>query len=200
MTQHILLIDYENVQPRSLGALQDHDCKVMVFVGEQQSKITFELARSLQQLGDDAEYVQINGNGPNALDFHIAYVLGELSKATPKAQFHIISKDTGFDPLLRYARARGIKVTRSKAIAEISLLKVSDAKSTEEKLRAIVKNLISRGSGRPRKVKTLKNSINALFLKGLASQELEELVSELKKQGYVTIENENVSYHFKDAT
>ena len=51
-----------------------------------------------------AEYLQISGNGPNALDFHITFSIGELSKADPDARFYIISWDTGFDPLPEEAK------------------------------------------------------------------------------------------------
>lgn len=195
-----LLIDYENVQPNGLGLLAGFDFRVLVFIGANQSKIPVELAKTLQSLGEKAEYVQIAGNGSNALDFHIAFTVGELSKVMPDAYFHIISKDTGFDPLIRYAKQKNIKISRSKEISDIPLLKISNAKSLSEKTDAIVTNLVSRGNARPRKVKTLKNSINALFLKALGDQELDGLVQELLRAGHISIEQENVTYHFQAAT
>jgi hypothetical protein len=64
-------------------------------------KISLETARALQAFGPDVEYVQMDGNGTNALDFHIAYYIGRLAAEYPDAYFHIISKDTGFDPLIK---------------------------------------------------------------------------------------------------
>ena len=55
----------------------------------------------MQSLGADAEYVRIEGNGPNALDFHIAFYIGNIAAKDPDCYFHIISKDTGFDPLIK---------------------------------------------------------------------------------------------------
>ena len=53
----------------------------------------------MQALGDRANYVEIDGSGPNALDFHIAYYIGELATADPTGSFHVISKDKGSDPI-----------------------------------------------------------------------------------------------------
>jgi hypothetical protein len=195
-----LLIDYENVQPRSLSALNSHPFRVVVFLGANQAKVPVEFARALQELGANAEYVQISGNGRNAVDFHIAFTIGELSRSDPAAYFHIVSRDTGFDPLIAYLRARGILAQRSKEVADIPILKVSNATTLEAKMEAIVRNLRSRGSGRPRKVKTLSNTINAVFLKSLGPSDLATLVEELVQQGFISIDGEHVSYHFPDST
>ena len=172
--------------------------KVLVFLGAHQTKVPIEFATALQSLGADAAYVQISGNGPNAVDFHIAFTIGELSNSEPDAYFHIISKDTGFDPLIVYARQKGIHLHRSKDIADIPLLKVSNAKTSEEKIEAVVKNLASR-AGKPRKVKTLANTINAIFLKSLDEPEIERLIKELQDRKLIAIKDFNVTYHFPTA-
>ena len=74
----IILIDFENVQPKDLTSLRGRPFKTKVFCGANQTKIPFDLAAELQPLGPDAEYIRIQGTGPNALDFHIAYYIGRL--------------------------------------------------------------------------------------------------------------------------
>ena len=101
-----VLIDLENVQPKNLEILKNHPFKVYVFVGANQAKVTYDLASAMQEFGGNAKYIKISGNGPNALDFHIAFYVGELSKIDPEAYFHIISKDTGFDPLIKHLKER----------------------------------------------------------------------------------------------
>ena len=195
MKTNYILIDYENVQPKSLSLLQGAGFKVLVFIGANQAKISVELATSIQALGDRAEYVQIEGNGRNALDFHIAFTIGELASKDPEAQFHIISRDTGFDPLVQYLAKRKIRATRSREIADVPLLQVAGSTSLDEKIEAIIRNLASRGAGRPRKTKTLRNTINAVFRKGLSEEELDTVMKELRKKGYISVEQNNVSYH-----
>ena len=73
MLTHYVLIDFENVQPKSLSALGGHPFKVKVFVGANQTKVPMDLARALQPMGENAEYIPISGNGRNALDLHVAF-------------------------------------------------------------------------------------------------------------------------------
>jgi hypothetical protein len=100
--KNIVLIDFENIQPSSLEALTHDHFRVLVFVGANQTRVPFEIAAAIQRMGESAEYIKISGNGPNALDFHIAYYIGKLASQEPGAYFHIISKDTGFDPLVQH--------------------------------------------------------------------------------------------------
>ena len=194
MKNNYVLIDYENVQPESLAILNGHDFKVIVFVGANQTKIPFELASALQALGGNAEYVKIGGNGPNALDFHIAFYIGQLAARDPHAYFHIISRDRGFDPLIRHLKEKKIFAQREKELAEIPLLRISNTTSVGEKIEAIVQSLAARGHSRPRKVKTLSNTINALFMKKLEESELKAIIEQMKKQELIVVENEHVSY------
>lgn len=194
MATSYVLIDFENVQPRNLELLTTHPFKVFVFVGASQTKVPFDLADSMQLLGNHAKYVKISGNGQNALDFHIAYYVGELAAKDPDAQFHIISKDKGFDQLIKHLNGRKIRIQREKDLAEIPLLRVSNTTSSDEKIAAIVKNLGGRGQSRPRKVKTLQNTINSLFTEKLDQKELTALVKELEKRKLVVVNQSNVSY------
>lgn len=195
-TQHIL-IDYENVQPKNLATLEGHPVKVVVFVGANQSKVPVELAEALQRLGANAQYQKIGGSGRNNLDFHIAFYLGELVQLDSGAAFHVISKDTGFDPLLKHLKERGINVTRSRDIAELPFLRISGVQSDDEKLKAIVKNLAGRGQSRPRKTKTLANTIKNLFAEKLSEGEAARLVGLLEERKKITVKNGQVTYRLK---
>jgi hypothetical protein len=198
MSDHYVLIDYENVQPKNLEILARHPFKVIVFVGANLAKIPLDLAVAMQALGPNAQYLKMAGNGPNALDFHIAFYLGELSTLHPKADFNVVSKDTGFDPLIKHLRARQIRAHRIRDLAEIPMLRLSTASSDDEKIDAIVKNLAGRGQSRPRRVKTLANTINSLLADKLDDEQLLSLVHGLEKSGHIVINNNNVSYRIKE--
>ena len=200
MATNYVLIDFENVQPANLEILRHHAFKVMVFVGATQTKIPFELASALEALGESAHYVKIAGSGKNALDFHIAYYVGELAAREPGAYFHIISRDTGFDPLIRHLKDRKIKVQRERDLAEIPVLRLSSATSQDEKVAAIVKNLAGRGQSRPRKGKTLTNTINSLFTENLDEQQLTGLVKVLEQRKFIKVNDGKVSYHLPHAS
>lgn len=194
MATNYVLVDFENVQPKNLELLTKHPFKVFVFVGANQTKVSFDLADSMLLLGGDARFIKIAGNGQNALDFHIAYYVGALAAKDPDALFHIISKDRGFDPLIQHLKSRKIQIQREKDLAEIPLLRVSSTTSLDEKIAAIVKNLGGRGQSRPRKVRTLENTINTLFTKKLDKNELSSLVKELQKRKLIVVNQTNVSY------
>jgi len=79
-----------------MAVLDKEHFKVIVFIGANQVKVSFEVASVLQRMGERAEYIKITGNGSNALDFHVAFYIGQLAAKEPEAYFHIVSKDTGF--------------------------------------------------------------------------------------------------------
>jgi hypothetical protein len=189
-----VLIDYESVQPASIAVLEQECFKVMIFVGEKQAKVSFEVAASLQRLGAKAAYVKMAGSGPNALDFHIAFYIGQLSAAEPDAYFHIISKDTGFDPLVAHLKTKKIFAARSKDVSEIPMVKTCNAKTPTDRLAAVIANLRQRGASKPRTVKTLSSTINALFQRSLTEAELTSLLESLKQQGVISISGAKVSY------
>lgn len=56
------------------------------------------------------------------------------------------------------------------------------------------KNLLGRGSARPRKVKTLANTINPLFTEKLGESELAALIQSMQDRQLIRIKGGNVSY------
>lgn len=189
-----VFIDYENVQPSSLFLAGDYPFKIILFVGANQTKIPIDLAISMQVMGDDAEYVKIEGSGKNVLDFHITFYLGRFLEKDPKGYFHIISKDAGFDSLIKHLRKQKILIQRHNQISDIPLLKKSNLKSLDEKIQVIVDSLSSRGNAKPRKVETLSNAINALFMGSLNSEKLDKLTKELVQRNLIAIDDKKVHY------
>jgi hypothetical protein len=198
MKSNFVLIDYENVQPEAMSALVEEHFNVIVFVGANQAKVSFEVASALQQLGDRAQYIKISGNGSNALDFHIAFYIGELASRHPNAFFHIVSKDTGFDPLIQHLKTRKILAGRSKSVVDIPIVKAASSKSPSERIEIVVADLQRRGAAKPRTVKTLSSTIQAIFQKQLSDEEVTGLVSGLNKKGVVKISGTKVAYSLPD--
>lgn len=118
MTGMILLIDYENVQKVDLSKLPS-DALVRVFVGLMQKKVPTLLARQAQVLGPRLEWIQMEGQGSNALDFHIAHYLGRFVLEHPKARHVILSKDKGFDPLVKHLNGQGFRCERVGQLASL---------------------------------------------------------------------------------
>lgn len=188
MKTDFVLIDFENTQPKDVALLNDARYNVKVFLGAHQAKVPLAMARALQHLGSRAEYIQINGNGNNAVDFHIAYYIGRLAATAPDARFHVISKDAGFDPLLKHLQQRGISCQRLTSLAALTSAK-------RNRVEAVVENLLKRKSAKPRKATTLRTTIQALFAdEGLTDGEVDALIEQLIERGVVRIDDGKVHY------
>jgi hypothetical protein len=194
MRTNYVLVDFENVQPKDIGLLKDGPFKVKVFLGPNQSKIPVALAAVLQTLGSNAEYVILETAGSNALDFHIAYYIGVLSGEDPTAYFHIISKDSGFDPLIKHLKGRKVFAQRSTCISDIPCFKPTLPAAPNAQFEVVVADLIRRKASKPRTQKTLLSTLHALFKKELSEQQLTQLFASLCSRGIVKVEGTKVSY------
>ncbi|HEY9101437.1 PIN domain-containing protein [Chitinimonas sp.] len=212
MRTNYVLIDYENVPAQSLHLLQDEHFRVIVFLGPHNIKLRRDFVLAMHQLGPRSQYITLETAGTNALDFHIAYYLGNLATGDPMAYFHVISKDTGFDPLLQHLQGKKIACARSPSIEEMpcftkpavtkTLAKDSatDAPAPakvptiEDHLRASVDDLISRKQSKPRTIKTLKRTIQAKLGKTVAPETTDQVYNLLIKQKLVKIAGEKVTY------
>lgn len=170
MKNNYILIDYENVQNIDLSCLKEKNFYIKIFIGTNQTKIPIDLVLRSQELGNQVEWIQINGSGKNALDFHITFVLGKLVQQDPEAFFHIISKDTGFDPLINYLKNQKTLCARKEDISLITNLLWNDSMPLEDTCKIIVQKLSSIDRRcRPKSESTLKNYIKAqLGLKEIA--------------------------------
>lgn len=117
--KRFLFIDYENVADAEVWKA-DGSFHICIFTGTNQSKIPFTTVEKLQPLGSRLEWRHVDGHGKNALDFFIAYELALLFSKEPESECVILSKDTGFDPLLNSLKKEGKKARR---IAHLSELK-----------------------------------------------------------------------------
>jgi hypothetical protein len=188
-----IFIDYENVEPKNVSRLNGGRHKVKVFASAKQ-KVPVRMASALQALGPDVEYVEMAGEGRNALDFHIAYYIGRLAAQTPGARFHVISADKGFDPLIKHLAEQNSSCQRWKSIAEIPPDGGPETDSIGKRLQLVTADLVRRKNAKPRTVKTLRSTINALFQKQLAEADLDALVAGLTQSGVIKIADGKVQY------
>lgn len=192
---NFVLIDYENVQPDDLKLLENGAFRVKVFLGQNQTKIPVELAAALQPLGKNADYVCVEGVGSNALDFHIAFYLGVLSRQEGASSFHIISKDKGFDPLIQHLKREDVCVQRHACIADLPCFKGELPPAIEAQIELVVADLERRKSAKPGTLKTLRSTMHALFKKETSDDQLTDLVEQLRKQGIIKVDGAKISYH-----
>ena len=119
-----LLVDFENLQPAAedVAQVRGEECRLWVFHGPHQNKFAAEMVVAWQPLGDRVRFIQSSRTGKNALDFHIAFYLGQAHREDTDvgraARYVVVSKDGGFDALFDHMRSLGCAVGRATTILE----------------------------------------------------------------------------------
>src|SRR3546814_6910381 len=109
------------------------------------------------------------------------YYIGKIASEEPKAFFHIISKDTGFDPLIAHLKSNKIFSCRSASLDGIPILKGLTGASRDDQVDAVVAKLKGMPKSRPQRDKTLRAMISAWFGKSLDESALDRIIKELSR-------------------
>jgi len=195
MKTQVILVDWENVQPELLPALNLEGTKVLVFVGPHQTKLPFAVVEAVQMLGERAKYIKVSKQGNDALDMHIAFYMGRLAVELPDVYFHVIAKDRDYDPLLAHLKTLKIGAAKWPDLASIPVLKRAAAKTLPEQIAATKEWLLERKSNRPKTLKALTNSLKTSAFAGrLGDEEIAELVESLKEKQVISVQGQKIEY------
>ena len=201
----VLLIDYENVQNVDLSQVARMDCLVCVFTGSSQNKIPIELVSSAQALGHRLNWIRIEGSGPNALDFHIAYYLGASISKNPGNEYYILSKDKGFDPLIKHIAKEKVICKRISSVSEIKgavplvdrkqVKPAKVARDLDGDYAKVVKNLKKIDKSRlPRSRRTLRQHVKTLLGAPQTEDKLDRIIDQLFASRMIAEENNRLRY------
>lgn len=214
--RRLLFVDYENVPKVDLAGLPD-DVVVPFFFGASQRTVPTAFLKDALKLGARFVPIDIEGQGKNALDFHIAYYLGEYLKEAPDADCVILSRDKGFDPLVRHLTGRGFKVRRVGALTEAfdspapatarARVKRSGTRARTEARaqaahaprhphfdRAVEKLRRMPSRNLPQRRKALAATLHSAFARKLDPAEIEQLIDALIREGRVRVDGNALSY------
>lgn len=193
MTNKLLLVDFENVQQVDLSKL-DASFQVIIFAGASQKNVPFDLVTNAQKLGTRLDWQKVDGNGSNALDFYIAMHLGRIIEKSPNQECIVLSKDKGFDPLLRYLNKSGLKCKRLNSLLELDAKPI---KSDDPNYQRVY-DLLSKSDkkNRPRRRKTLNQHISAMFQKKLPQSDIDKIIDILFGNKLISETNNIISYEF----
>jgi len=189
----LLLVDFENVHQVDLAHLDEH-FNVIIFVGLVQKTIPIELVMSAQKLGSRVEWQRVEGNGSNALDFYIACHLGRVLEKSPTQHCIVLSKDKGFDPLLRHLNKNGLKCKRINSLLELE----PESAAAEEPNYKRVLDLLTKSEkkSRPRKRATLSQHISSMFQKNIAQSDIDRIIDILFANKMISESNNTITYAF----
>ena len=195
MTQKLLLVDFENVQQIDLARL-DESYQIIIFVGASQKSIPIELVANAQKLGNRIEWQRVDAQGSNALDFFIACQLGRVLEKSPQLHCIVLSKDKGFDPLLRHLNKLGLKCKRLNSLLELDP-KTTQADESNPNYKRVVELLgKSEKKSRPRKRKTLSQHISSMFQKKIEQAEIDRIIDILFANRLISETNGAITYEF----
>lgn len=187
-------VDYENMS--NLNSLPKINGKYFFFVGSSQKNLPTQLVTATS--GQNVEWVRIEGNGKNALDFHIAYFLAKNDSESDTAHY-VLSKDAGYDPLIAYINKHSV----SKAKRIISLddiaesdngVKKCDSDDEKAKYDKVLNNISGKRKGRPKSERTLKSYILSQD-KTCSESDAQNIIDDLYRNGVISKgTNNRISY------
>lgn len=213
----LLFVDYENVPKVDLSGLPG-DVTVPFFFGASQRTVPTAFLKEALKLGERFVPIDIEGQGKNALDFHIAYYLGEYLKSAPDADCVILSRDKGFDPLVRHLAGRGFKVRRVGTLGDaFGSAEPAPARSRAKRTaaarpraetraepahaprhpeldRAVEKLRRMPARNLPQRRKALAATLHSAFARKLDAAAIEHLIDALVRAGRVRVSGTALSY------
>ena len=144
-----IFVDFENVQETDLNRIANKPVKVRLILGERHKSLPVTLVKLIQKFSEQVRLVETGLNGKNALDFVLAYEIGVESEQDPKGYFHVLSRDKGFDALIRHLKLKEILAARHTAFSEIPVLMNAD-----ERVKMLTSHFKANQSSRPKKQKS----------------------------------------------
>jgi len=107
-----IFVDFENVHEVDLSIIGQKSVEVTILVGPHQKKLDADLVEKLLKHANSVHLVRLVDSGRNAVDFTLAYYVGRAAVLNPSGFFHIISGDTGYDPLVNHLRTNQVRAHR----------------------------------------------------------------------------------------
>ena len=121
------LIDTENIGSAwtEVLPLMGRNDEILLFYTVNSPGILY---RDLQQIMNHLSQMELIpcNTGRNGLDFQLSSYLGYLLRSSTKTQYVILSKDTGYDPLIQFWKEKGVDIARC-AVHEVIELRAREA-------------------------------------------------------------------------
>lgn len=200
-----VFVDFENVHQIDVSVIGTKSVKFTILLGAKQIKLDAGLVEKLMEHAASVQLIRLASSGKNALDFALAYYMGRAVSANPAAYIHIVSKDTGFDPLIEHLRSRHIHAHRHDSFATLTfsgtakgaaVASKAEPAGPEETLNRVLEHLRKNVANRPKKKKTLLSHLKSQLGKDATDADASGLLEKLRKAGHVSIgDKDAVTYH-----
>lgn len=187
-----VFVDCENVHVIDTNVIGEKAVNFTLLYGPNNAKFDVAVVETLIKHSASVQIIRLTSSGKDALDLALAYYLGRCVLADPTAYFHIVSKDTGFDPLIEHLRSRHIHARRH---ADFTSLTFSGPKKVTVPIEAkngslesrVLKHLRANTKNRPARRKTLESGLTAFAGKTATPEEVAKLIEKLCRDGRIKI-------------
>lgn len=184
-----VFVDFENVHHVDLAVIGAKAVSLTLLVGAKQTKLDAAMVEKLMEHSASVQMIRMTSSRKNAVDFALAYHLGRTASTDPTAYFHIISKDTGFDPLIDHMRQRNIRVRRHDDCTTLTFSGPPKPPPSppQPPLDRALAHLRKNTTNRPKRKKTLVSHLRALCGSGASEKDALTLIEKLRKAGHLKI-------------
>ncbi len=158
----VLLVDFENVHANGLQgitALSKQDTLYLFY--NDTLKITIDTHRSIEKVECEKIYQKVTTKTPNAADFLLVTILGDLIGNNSERSYAVISDDKGFDVVVKYWKSKNVDIVKCSTIKE--------AKASAADVEVNKDEEISEPEGNPdaadaQKQESIEEKVNELFV------------------------------------
>jgi hypothetical protein len=200
-----VFVDFENVHQIDASVIGSKAVSFTLILGAKQTKLDAGLVEKLMEHAASVQLIRLKSSGKNALDFALAYYVGRAVSANPAAFIHIVSRDTGFDPLVEHLRSRHIHAHRHDSFSTLTFSGSPKAATVAPKagtageegpLTRVLERLRKNLTNRPKKKKTLVSHLKSMLGKDATEAEAAKLLEMLRHAGHLSIgDKDAVTYH-----
>lgn len=135
----IFFIDSENVGDAWIDLfdyLQDGD-QLLVFYTDKSPHMSYKNLIRLKQSAVEPTFIYCVNGSDNALDFQLTTYLGSLTVTNPEDQLVIITRDKGFDVVVKFWTERGINICRKAPSIFYTLLPEQDSPQADNEVTLV---------------------------------------------------------------
>ena len=200
-----VFVDFENVHQVDASVIGAKSVNFTLLLGAKQTKLDAALVEKLMEHAASGQLIRLASSGKNALDFTLAFYVGRTVSADPAAYIHIVSKDTGFDPLIEHLRSRHIHAHRHDSFATLTcpgtaktatVASKAESAGQEEPVNRVLEHLRKNVANRPKRKKTLLSHLQSQLGKDATDADVAALLEKLQKAGHISIvDKDAVTYH-----
>jgi hypothetical protein len=186
MENHVVFIDLENLQYIDKNFV-DPNTKIIVMAGMNQNNTSIKFIKEYIDNVSSIKIIKVKAQGNNALDFFIPFYLGKYLGQEKNKDKHyiIISKDSGYDALIKHLKENKIKIERKEC-------EKSNEKILKEK--KVLDQIKKEKGPKPSTLKGLKKRIKKIFSNNIGDGEINEIINKLKTGEYISINKDEISY------